>query len=379
MKRIRVCLLTSSHHTDYSRFLDREGRSLEKAGYQVTLIGLGKEKKIADADGIKILSIPERQGWNKIYTLKEIAVLAIKEKADVYQCLDPWCLALGLGIKRHRPDTKIIYESCEWYPRMYLDRPDFSLWLRLAGWLIVSGLEYRATMKADELIETNQSRAMRFIRRGRTPIQVPNYAPLKLISEPLRERKPWVVYTGLICRPRGFDRLLKALIMVKSCFPTVRLLVRGEFDPRDDIEQWTRAFITKNKLDDNVQFIERVDSYAQVLEILKPCLAGIILLQPQRGNDWTNQPSKLFEFMLAGLALIASNFPEIASIVNETGCGWLVDPTNPKEIAAVLNSLLENPSEAIKRGLAGRRATEDKYNWENAETELLKIYQRLCR
>lgn len=370
--------MTSSHPADYSRFLDREARSLKRAGYDVAIIGLGKESGVILKNGIKLINVSECRGLRKIQTLREIARLAIKQRADIYQCVDPWCLGIGLGIKRCLQDVKIIYESCEWFPQMYLDRSDFPLPLRIAGWLIVTFLEYQAGKRADEMIETNLLRAERFLRRRRKAKQVPNYAPLDLVREPLPERKPWFVYTGLICRPRGFDLLLQALAMVKQRFPAVRLLVRGEFDPRADIERWAKRFITENHLEENVQFLERVDSYAEVFEIIKPCLAGVILLQPQRGNDWTNQPSKLFEFMLAGVAVVASNFPEIARVVNDAQCGWLVDPTKPEAIATALCSVLENQKEAIRRGSSGRRAVEDKYNWRNAENVLLEIYQRLC-
>ncbi|MEO0019589.1 MAG: glycosyltransferase family 4 protein [candidate division WOR-3 bacterium] len=376
-RKIRVCFLTSSHPTDYTRFLDREARSLKIAGYDVTIIGLGRESGIHYQDGIKLISVKEHQGVRKVLTLKEIARIAIEQRADIYHCCDPWCLGIGFLIKRHRPKVKIVYESCEWFPQMYLDRNDFPLPLRLLGWLVVTCLEYRATKNADEIIETNPLRARRFQRRGRRARQVPNYAPLELVKEPLNKREPWFVYTGLICRPRGFDRLLKALTMVKPRFPNVRLLVRGEFDPRDDIETWAKGFIRENHLEENVRFLERVDSYAKVFEIIRPCLGGVILLQPKRGNDWTNQPSKLFEFMLAGLAVVASNFPEIARIVNDARCGWLVDPTRPDAIAAALNQVLENPEEAIRRGLAGRGAAESKYNWQNAEKVLMEIYERL--
>lgn len=369
--------MSSSHPADYSRFLDREGYSLKKAGYDVTLIGLGRKNGIFYREGIKLINVREYRGVKKARTLKEIARMALEEKADIYHCLDPWCLAIGLVIKRHRANVKIIYESCEWFPQMYIDRYDFPLPLRIATWLIVTFLEYQASKRADEIIETNPLRARRFLRRSRIAKQVPNYAPLKLVKKPLPERKPWFVYTGLICRPRGFDRLLKALALVKPRFPAVRLLVRGEFDPRDDIEGWAKNFIAENHLEGNVCFLERIDSYSQVFEIIKPCLAGVILLQPKRGNDWTNQPSKLFEFMLAGVAVVASNFPEIARIVNDAQCGWLVDPTKPEAIAAALNQVLENPNETIRRGLSGRSAAENKYNWHNAEKVLLEIYQRL--
>lgn len=375
---LRVCLLTSSHPVKYSRFFDREGFSLKRAGFKVTLIGLGEIFTTTNINGIKLITVPERRGLGKWSLLKKIALLAQREQAEVYHCLDPWCLAIGLKIKRQRKDVAVIYESSEWFPRMYLDRQDFPLPLRWLGWLLVSYLEYQATKKTDEILETNWSRSQRFLRRRRIPVQVPNYSPLELIGTPETERKPWFVYTGLICRPRGFDRLLKALAMVKPEFPNVRLLIRGEFDPRSDIEGWAKKFITENRLEENICFFERVDSYAKVFEIIKPCLCGVILLQPQRKNDWTNQPSKLFEFMGCGLAVIASNFPEIAWVVKKTEAGWLIDPEDNKALASTLANILKNPSEALSRGLKGREAVRKYYNWQVAEKNLLAVYERLA-
>ncbi len=372
-----VCFLTASYPADYSRFLDREARSLQKAGYRVIIIGLGKHTGVFTKNGIKIFQIKEQRGFSKINTMRDIAGRALDQRAEIYHCFDPWALWIGFKIKKRCPQVKLIYDSTEWFPQTYLDRKDFPWLLRLIGWGMVTYLEYRATQQADEIIETNRLRSTRFFRRKRIPKLVPNYAPVELVKAPLNQRDTCFVYTGLICRPRGFDRLLQAIATVKVRYPSVRLLVRGEFDPYDDFESWSRDFIRANRLVENVQFVERVDSYSDVFELLKPCLAGVILLQPDRGNDWTNQPSKLFEFMVAGLAVIASNFPEISRIVQSSGCGWLVDSRNSAEIARTMEQILANPAEAIKRGLAGRKMAQTKYNWEFAAQTLLSIYQRL--
>lgn len=374
----KICMMTVSHPVKYSRFWDREARSLHQGGYQVTLIGLGNEFKIEFIDGIKTIAVPERKRWHKFALVKEIAQLAFQEHADVYQCLDPWCLAIGLWLKRFSRPIHIVYESSEWFPQTYLDRRDFPLVLRWLSWSLVSYLEYTACCRAEAIIETNYARAHRFSRRGRIPIQVPNYPPVELIGAPEQNRNPWFVYTGLICRPRGFHQLLKALaLVVKQGFYQVKLIVRGEFDRRDDIERWAKGFINRNGLAENVVFVSSLPSYAEVFNIIKPCLAGLILLQPERGNDWTNQPNKLFEFMGCGLSVIASNFPEIARIVNETKCGWLVDPTQPEAIARAMVEVLENPAESIRRGFAGRKAVETKYNWQIAEDSLLNTYRAI--
>jgi hypothetical protein len=110
---------------------------------------------------------------------------------------------------------------------------------------------------------------------------------------------------------------------------------------------------------------------------LRECSIGLILLQPGRGNDFTGLPNKLFEFMGSGLAVIASDFPEMGRVIRQEKCGWLVDPTEPKAIAEAMVSALADSAECRSRAASGRRAVLDRYHWEIAEQALLAAYRRL--
>jgi glycosyltransferase involved in cell wall biosynthesis len=246
------------------------------------------------------------------------------------------------------------------------------------GWLAVTRFESAACRDADAIIETNATRATRFTRRGCTPVLVPNYPPLEMLPEPSPERKSWLALTGLVSRPRGFDRLLQALVPVVRRFPEVKLRVMGGFDPRDDIETWAREFIHTQGIEANVEFLGSLP-YRAMFDALRPCLAGLILFQPERGNDYTGQPNKLFEFMGSGLAVIASDFPEIGPVVREAGSGWLVDPRSPEAISAALTSALADPDGCRARGEAGRRAEVERYHWGIAERALLDLYAKLTQ
>ena len=81
--------------------------------------------------------------------------------------------------------------------------------------------------------------------------------------------------------------------------------------------------------------------------------------------------------MAAGIPVVASKFPNITEIVEESNCGILVDPTDPQEVTDAIIYLMEHPKEAEEMGSNGRRAVEEKYNWENMERELLQIYAEL--
>lgn len=370
---LRVCLMTTSHPVRYSRFFDREAVSLARAGYDVRMVGIGPDDKTESDSGVKLVSVAR---LSKPRLIAAVARAAERESCDIYHCLDPWTLRTGLALKRHNAGVRLVYESSEWFPQVWLDRKDQLLPVRWLGWLAVTRYEAAACRDADAIIETNATRAVRFTRRGCVPVLVPNYPPLELLPKPSAERKPWLAWTGLVSRPRGFHHLLQALVPVARRFPEVKLRVIGGFDPRDDTEAWAREFISTQGIAANVEFLGSL-SYPAMFDALRPCLAGVILFQPERGNDFTGQPNKLFEFMGSGLAVIASNFPEIGPAVLDAGAGWLVDPRSPDAIGAAITSALADPDSCRVKGEAGRRAVAARHHWGVAERALLDLYAKL--
>jgi len=85
----------------------------------------------------------------------------------------------------------------------------------------------------------------------------------------------------------------------------------------------------------------------------------------------------MFEYMIAGVPVVASNFPLWKEIVEGNSCGVTVDPLNPKEIAGAINYIIENPKEADKMGQNGKKAILEKYNWSIEEKKLLQVYKKL--
>ncbi len=299
-----------------------------------------------------------------------------RANCDVIQCLDPWTLAVGLAHRHVSPRLRLVYESSEWFPQMFLDRQDLPVPVRRLLWLLVTGLERAACRLADAIVETNDTRAQRFRRQGRRPVLVPNYPPAELLPESGTERRPWIAYTGLVSPHRGFNVLVRALRLVVEKHPDARLQVMGRFEPRRGEERQVRQLIADCRLDQHIDFLGSMP-YAEMFSSIGSCLAGVILLQPERGNDYTGLPNKLFEFMGAGLGIVASDFPELGRVVRETGCGWLVDPTRPEAVAQILDDALGNPEETMRRGRLGRDAVRERYNWQVAEAALLRTYKEI--
>ena len=123
---------------------------------------------------------------------------------------------------------------------------------------------------------------------------------------------------------------------------------------------------------DFLGFLSRED----VMKTYGKAQIGIVIIQPEP-HYMESLPVKMFEYMAAGLPVIASNFPFWAPFIKEADCGILVDPTSVDEVSAAMNRLLENLDEAKAMGERGRQLVVDRYNWKNEFEKLHQLYQEI--
>lgn len=122
-----------------------------------------------------------------------------------------------------------------------------------------------------------------------------------------------------------------------------------------------------------VSFVGKI-SRAEVNKLYGKSRAGIVIYQPA-ANHMEAQPIKMFEFMAAGLPVVASNFPLWKEIIEGNQCGISVDPRSPEAVRAACMELLNNAEKAQELGKKGKQAVEEKYNWLNEEKKLIKLYK----
>jgi len=116
--------------------------------------------------------------------------------------------------------------------------------------------------------------------------------------------------------------------------------------------------------------------YGKHYSFIKIADIGIVNFLPLP-NQENALPNKPFEYMAAGLPVIASDFPLWKKIIDDAGCGICVNPASPREIAEAILHLFNNPQLRKQMGENGRRAVEEKYNWERESKKLLTVYEKL--
>ena len=208
----------------------------------------------------------------------------------------------------------------------------------------------------------------RFVKINPNTIAVNNFPILTelIINQDYKlKTENYICYVGGITKTRGIFELADGL--TKS---SATLLLAGKY-LESNIKDVLKKHPAYRKIIE-LGFLNRKD----VKELYKKSKIGIVTLHPTV-NYIDSLPVKMFEYMAAGIPVIASNFKLWKSIVEENNCGICVDPQNHKEITSAVEKLLKNPEIANEMGKNGQKIVKEFYNWKNEEKKLITFYKSL--
>jgi glycosyltransferase involved in cell wall biosynthesis len=106
--------------------------------------------------------------------------------------------------------------------------------------------------------------------------------------------------------------------------------------------------------------------------------AADILVSPHvpmpDGRPFFGSPTKLFEYMAMGKAIIASNLDQLAHVLSHGQSAWLVEPGNVAELASAILLLARNQELRGRLGLTARASAIADHTWkQNAERVLHRV------
>ncbi len=380
----KVCILTTVHPTFDTRIFHKEAKTLVQAGYDVTLIV--QHDGDTEVEGVRIIALPKpRNRLQRIFGLTWRAFrLALREKADIYHFHDPELLPIGVLLKLFTRG-KVIYDVHENVKEQILNKAWLPLWSRKLLSLSYELIEKLSILVIDEVIIAEDSYTKNY-QGHKNVTAIRNYPILSYLETHTGTRIAAdlvmdgdhnfkVTYVGGVTKLRGALELIESISIVKAnghqgvvlnlIGPIMPPALRAELD----------GLIREYGLKQDVSIPGRIP-HDTIYEVLSKSNVGVAILRPDP-NYVESLPTKLFEYMAAGLPVIASNFPLWKEIVEGNECGLTVDPLDPKEIAQAIEYLITHPEEARRMGENGRRAVEEKYNWETEGRKLLQLYEGL--
>ena len=366
-----ICMLTSAHPALDTRVFYKESRTLVAAGYAVTIVAPHEGDIVVD--GVSIKGIKKHNGRLKRMTLMVFAVFrsALSANADAYHFHDPELLFAALMLRLL--GKKVIYDVHENYGKSILSRSYLSVWARkpIAG--IISRLEqaisgfFSAVVTATDEIQENFAGHHRAVRIYNYPF-LPTRAALPRKAGQAGALR--LIYVGGLIEINGISKIVSAMEFLPPADGT-RLSLYGEFRPANYGDE-VRALPGFARVD-----WRGLVPYADALARMAESDAGFVCCLPVP-NSMNSLPNKMFEYMSAGLPVIASNFPMWKKILEgPLPCGVCVDPESPEEIAKGIQYLRDNPEQAKRFGENGRKAVEEIYNWEKEAVKLVALYKEV--
>ncbi|MDA8387668.1 MAG: glycosyltransferase family 4 protein [Nitrospiraceae bacterium] len=365
MQNKKVCIITTAHRAFDDRIFHKEGQSLVRAGYEVVLIAPHEREETVG--GIHIIPLPGagRTARRLLLAALRAYLLAVKTGVSIYHIHDPDLLPAGILLKAlGGKKRKVIYDVHEDYGKKMLSKKGMGRRL-MAGFF--TSFEAAAARMLDYVVAADSNIKKKFSGVGAEVIG--NYPPLNFSAAPGRRggRTMRMVYTGGICRDRGSRVMIEMMKYLEDC--AVELHLAGAIlDTKDSC-----LFTSTGKVAYH-GFIPWQD----VMKRLADADAGLLLLQPTPSyvNCTGEGIVKLFEYMMAGLPVIVSDFPHLRALIGGIGCGICVDPADPAKVAGAVRFLFSHPEIREEMGQRGRDAVMGKYNWENEGAKLIALYEK---
>ncbi|KAA3652972.1 MAG: glycosyltransferase family 1 protein [Calditrichaeota bacterium] len=88
---------------------------------------------------------------------------------------------------------------------------------------------------------------------------------------------------------------------------------------------------------------------------------------------------KLFEYMAAGKAVVATRIGQLAEVMKDGENGYLYDPDDAQELTEKVTALLENDAQRKAFGRAVRQAAEKEYNWDRVGEKMLEVFEKVLK
>lgn len=232
---------------------------------------------------------------------------------------------------------RLVYDTHEFYTEVpeLVGRPRVR-----AVWLAI---ERRIFPRLRTVITVNDSIAQAYQERYGTKVHVVRNIPMRrdLGPAPSRaelglpaDRRILILQGAGINIERGAEEAVLAMRELPECL----LLIIGSGDAWPVLERLVRD----NRLADRVRLLGRMP-YERMMGYTRNADLGLTLDKDTNLNYRFSLPNKLFDYLHAGLPVLATDLPEVAGIVRRYDAGIVLPQADPGAIRDAVRALFQDP------------------------------------
>jgi len=368
-----VCIITTIHAEFDNRIYERQANALIDAGMRVCIVAPWNFARRSRSDFDFVQTKPAYSRGARVLHSYRTFLAALRVKARVYIFHDPDFLPFGWLLRRliRKP---VIYDCHENTPEDILYGKDWIPKLaRRPLSFLVRTVEDAVVRRLGLVIAVVPHQFRRFRRLGADVQLVRNFSSFVVPEDFHPDRA--VLYTGDLTCDYGVYNLVCIAREMKRRELDVPLRIVDRFYQDEKMRRHIHKIVEDENL--NIEFLESV--VAQ--EMPKILSKGCIGLSPisDSPNKQLAYPTKVFEYFMFGLAVVASDIAGTREILEHGRLGILVRPDDFVAWVDQIERLLNDKEYFEGYVRAGKNAIRETYNWGQEEKRLVSYVRSASR
>ena len=296
-------------------------------------------------------------------------ILLIFSKVDIYHAndLDTLLANYLAAIIRRKP---IVYDSHEYFtgvPEIQNKKLVKKVWQTIEQFIFP---------KLKHIITVNQSIAQLYKEEYNKDLRILRNAPNKIETLKLKskselnivEDKDIIITQGAgININRGIEELVEAMQYLNN----VCLIIIGD----GDVIPQLKKRVLELKLENSIIFKGRMP-YQEMMQYTQHAKLGLTIDKDTNTNYKYSLPNKLFDFIHAGIPILASKIIEVEKIIKKYQIGLFINNHEPTHIANQIKYALDN-KELMSEWKSNTHHASKELNWEIEENTLKDLYKKI--